>query len=143
MELKLLSQPSEDNKTPGVLYVDGVKECMTLEDQVREVKGRPVAEWKVPKETAIPAGKYRVAMTMSARFKRVMIQLLNVPGFEGVRIHSGTDEHDTEGCILVGDTFLDGRLSGGKLRGVLTRLEAKVEAALDAREEVWIEVVRS
>jgi hypothetical protein len=73
--------------TIGTLYVNGKAECFTLEDVRREVKGRPVEEWKVPGETAIPAGVYNIVITPSNRFKRDLPLLENVPGFQGIRIH--------------------------------------------------------
>jgi hypothetical protein len=85
-----------ENSTIGELTVDGVFECFTLED-----KERPV---KIKSETAIPKGTYKVIINMSNRFKKLLPLLLNVPNFEGVRIHPGNSNHDTEGCILVGRT---------------------------------------
>jgi len=78
-------------------------ECYTCEDPVRG-NGDPktVAEWKVKGDTAIPYGTYKVRKTMSPRFKRMMWELQNVPGFAGIRIHAGNTAQDTEGCILLG-----------------------------------------
>jgi len=82
--------------TIGELSINGVWECYTLEDVERDVK--------IKGETAIPKGKYKVIINQSNRFKRLLPLLLNVPNFEGVRIHAGNTNHDTEGCILVGKT---------------------------------------
>lgn len=102
MKLKLLRNPSADGATIGKLFVEGVFECFTLEDQIREVPGQAVEQWKVAGQTAIPSGTYRVTVDFSMRFQRMMLHVLNVPGFDGIRIHSGNTAADTEGCILVG-----------------------------------------
>ena len=106
--------------TIGKLYVDGVYFCDTLEDPVREGE-------KIYGRTAIPAGKYDVLITMSPRFRKMLPLLLNVPGFEGVRIHSGNKADDTEGCILVGINDKPGWVS--QSRATMTRLMTKLESA--------------
>ena len=85
--------------TVGELSEDGVRACYTLEDAVRERIGVPVAAWKVKGLTAIPAGDYVIEITHSRRFGRLMPQIMDVPGFTGVRIHSGNNSFDTDGCI--------------------------------------------
>jgi len=95
MELKLERDILMRDRTLGQLSIDGKHFCWTLEDTVRP--GR-----KIYGETAIPAGTYEVKITRSARFRKDMLQIMNVPGFEGVRIHGGNRPQDTEGCVLVG-----------------------------------------
>lgn len=96
-----------EDYTIGKLYVDGQYFADTLEDTVREVK--------IKGKTAIPAGKYLILMTYSNRFKKIMPLLIDVPGFEGVRIHSGNTAEDTEGCILVGKNTIKGQLTSSRL----------------------------
>jgi hypothetical protein len=131
MELLLKRVQFGETFTLGKLYHDGQFICYTLEDKVREVIGEPVSAWKVAGQTAIPAGVYPVIITMSARFKIRLPLLMDVPGFSGVRIHTGNSSADTEGCILVGSGW-DGKsnwISGSKLALSLlfTLLEQSVE----------------
>lgn len=85
-----------EKSTIGKLTIDGKFFCYTLEDKVRAIK--------IPKVTAIPTGTYKVSQTVSNRFKILMPLLNDVPNFEGVRMHPGNKNEDTEGCILVGYT---------------------------------------
>lgn len=107
--------------TIGRLFVDGVYECDTLEDTVRE------DGVKIAGQTAIPAGKYPVRITYSPRFKKMLPMLDNVPNFTGVRIHTGNTAADTEGCILVGYNRVKGRVCDS--RAAFRRLFAKLETA--------------
>ena len=102
MKLTLERVKLGDDFTVGKLSADGKFVCYTLEDKVREEIGVPVEQWKVMGQTAIPKGTYPVTITMSNRFKTQLPLLGSVPGFSGVRIHTGNSAKDTEGCILVG-----------------------------------------
>jgi hypothetical protein len=118
--------------TIGELYVDGVRSCFTLEDVVRS-DGE-----KVYGETAIPAGRYRVVITFSNRFQHDMPLLVDVPNFEGIRIHPGNTAVDTHGCLLVGmdrhgDSILNSRVA-------YASVFADIRDAIDRGEEVWIDV---
>jgi hypothetical protein len=115
----------------GEIYVDGAFECYTLEDVCRAQK--------IKHETAIPPGVYQVAVTPSARFKRDLPLLLNVPEFEGIRIHPGNTKADTSGCILVGATKGADRI--GNSRTAFHALFEKIKAALRDGEKVQIEII--
>lgn len=124
--------------TIGSMTVDGEWQCWTLEDPVREVPGQPVSAWKVPGETAIPAGGYRIELTMSARFKRLLPLLIDVPGYSGVRIHAGNTAANTEGCILVGEERFPKSLARSQL--ALAPLMSKIAEARRKGEPVWLAI---
>lgn len=110
MKITVQRKYFSDLATIGELSIDGVFECHTLEDTVR--KNQP----KVPGATAIPVGTYDVIIDESLRFNRPMPHILDVPGFDGIRIHSGNSDKDTEGCLLLGtyDPATPDWISGSK-----------------------------
>jgi hypothetical protein len=138
MLLEVRRQPSADGCTLGTLYVDGEFECFTLEDVIREIPEKAVQTWKVDGETAIPSGSYQVTVTMSARFKKLLPLLVDVPGFQGVRIHSGNVAADTEGCILVGDR--QDKVAVLDSRRAFQGLFQKIQAAIKRDESVYIRI---
>ena len=139
MELLLQRESSTLTSTAGTLSVDGAFECYTLEDVVRETPGQPVSQWKIARQTAIPTGTYQVIIDASKRFQRQMPHLLNVPGFEGVRIHSGNTATDTDGCILLGKRR-NGLDMVTESRKAFDGLFKKVQAAIDQGEQVRITI---
>lgn len=139
LKLTLNRQSSGVSCTIGELLVDGNHFCDTLEDVVREVPGEPVAKWKVKGETAIPAGVYPVEITWSARFKCDLPLIGPVPGFDGIRIHAGNTDADTEGCILVG-TWVGGEQIHNS-RVALNGLLDMLEIAVISKRDITIEIV--
>lgn len=96
---------SNDRATVGILSVDGVFNCFTLEDPYRETK--------MQDETRIPEGTYRVGVRNFGGFNnrytekfgvfhRGMLEILDVDGFTDILIHVGNYAKDTSGCLLVG-----------------------------------------
>lgn len=96
MKLHLIRNTYTDRSTIGALSVDSVHVCDILEDMTRQ------PGIKIYGKTAIPSGAYKVIIDFSNRFKKMLPLLIKVPGYEGVRIHTGNDENNTEGCLLVG-----------------------------------------
>lgn len=99
MHLDLIRDQFTGKSTGGVLYIDGDFFCYTLEDKDRQVE---TTGEKVYGKTAIPRGVYKVIVNLSPKFQRYYPRLLDVPGYQGVLIHEGNTDADTEGCILVG-----------------------------------------
>ena len=101
--------------TIGKLYIDGVYFCDTLEDPNRDHNKdgdlNDIGEGKVWGDTAIPFGIYRMILSYSPKFKRILPRLLNVPHFEGILIHRGNTSKDTHGCILVGKNTEVGKVT--------------------------------
>ena len=128
--------------TIGKMYIDGEYFCDTLEDTDRGLKQEySLAELKEMKEygkTAIPTGRYQISYTYSARFKKHLPLLLQVPAFEGVRIHSGNTHKDTEGCILLGENKAVGKvLNSRKTMDEFLRI---LKPAIEACEDIWIKI---
>lgn len=106
MNLTLIREDFTDTSTIGRLFVNNAFFCYVLEDKDRGLtQDQSLITIKANKifgVTAIPYGTYDVKLSMSNRFKRVLPEILNVKGYEGVRIHRGNTAVDTLGCLIVG-----------------------------------------
>ena len=98
MKLTLKRKTFTAQSTTGDLLLNGKFFCHTLEDSVCDDGSVEMAH-----KTAIPVGKYRIELEFSPKLWRILIRLLNVPGFRCIVISQGTSPHDTWGSILVGD----------------------------------------
>ena len=106
MKLTLKRIALRTTYTIGKLYIDDNYFCDTLEDTVRDLNKNGKfdnGEKKVYAKTAIPYGTYEIKWTYSPRFKKYTPQLMNVPSFDGIRVHAGSTPADTAGCLLLGE----------------------------------------
>lgn len=124
-----------EKTTIGELYVDGARECFTLEDRYRAPP-----EPKVFGETAIPEGRYEVIINHSPHFGCDMPRLVDVPGYAGVLIHSGNVAADTEGCLLVGQSHGVDRIDLS--RAAFASLFPKLKAAIARGERIFLQIGR-
>lgn len=144
MELTLRRKFKGPTYTIGDLGIDGKFFCNTIEDTVRPLpatcpdtsRGRAcTCKEKIYAETAIPAGRYKITLEYSSRFKRKMPYLHDVPHFLGILIHSGNTETDSAGCILVGENTVKGKVLNS--RATFQRLYA----LLEKEKEITIQIV--
>lgn len=153
MRLRIDRRWRMDTYTIGILYVDGVRFCETLEDRDRGLTKmdsiEQIRSLKAYGETAVPIGTYRISMSvLSPKFSSVawykrltggkMPRLLDVPGFEGVLIHPGNTALDTHGCILVGRNTKAGQLT--ESHATFEILYKRMKAAADKGENITIEI---
>ncbi len=132
LELQVQRTEYTSVSTIGEFDIDGRPFCYTLEDVVRP------PGVKIKGETAIPAGRYRVRNTFSPKFGRVVPQIMDVPMFEGIRIHGGNTRGDTEGCLLLG--MHRGRDHIDTCAPALEHVYTLITAAEAAGREVWITI---
>lgn len=137
MELTLNRIFLGGSATIGELLINDKHLCDTLEDRVR-----PEGE-KVYGKTAIPEGTYEVKLTHSPRFKKILPEILNVPNFSGIRIHTGNSSKDTEGCIIVGTWDGEKEDWVGSSKIAFDKLMSLLEEATNNKEKVTITVNNS
>ena len=133
----------EGLKGDGGLQGDGGLKpfCDTLEPPRRNLLngGKWDKSLKVKGMTAIPEGRYLMRFTYSPKFGKRLFQLMDVPLFDGIRIHSGNSVKDTQGCILVGNNTKVGRLENS--RAVLFKLEMMLKGFQGPDDLVFITIV--
>lgn len=113
MKLTLKRIALRPTYTIGKLYIDDAYFCDSLEDTVRDTNKSGKfdnGEQKIKGKTAIPYGTYEIKWTYSPRFKKYTPQLMNVPSFEGIRVHAGNTSADTEGCLILGENKQVGKV---------------------------------
>jgi hypothetical protein len=110
MKLDVVRTQFGKDATNGMLFINGVFECYTLEDEVRDIK--------VHSETAIPLGEYEIKLRTEGGFHskyttrygamhKGMLWLQDVPNFKWILIHTGNTDQHTAGCLLLGETQQD------------------------------------
>lgn len=136
MKLKLQRVARKAAYTIGKLYIDDKYFCDTLEDTDRLLKQSDslslIKSKKIPGQTAIPTGTYKVIINKSPKFGRLLPRLLDVPGFDGILIHRGNTDKDSAGCILVGENKVVGKVLNSttyevKLVDILTKVQSNKE----------------
>lgn len=148
MELTSTRRWYTSTSTISELVLEGEAErfCFVLEDTVR------APGVKIPGKTAIAAGRYRVIVDWSNRFRKYSFHILDVPNFTGVRIHSGNTCEDTDGCPLVGQERALNAVFGSHKAFVALWERLTEEAgfneehgcqAFRMKEETWITIVDS
>ena len=124
MELTLVRKYPKAKYTIGNLYINGEWFCNTMEDVDRGLyqgmSEEIIKQIKVPIQTAIPYGRYRVTLNVQSpkfskkkqytKCKGYLPRLLDVPGFDGILIHIGNTAEDSAGCLLVGINRVKGKV---------------------------------
>lgn len=152
MELRVDRAWKRERYTISRLFVDGQRFSDTVEDRDRGLSQTDalahIRAVKVPQQTAIPCGRYRVTMgIVSPRFSQLqsyawcggrLPRLLNVPGFEGILIHAGSNARSTAGCIIVGRNTVKGGVT--ESMPTLKRLWEVLDAADRRGESIYITI---
>ena len=143
MKLDLNPIQKTQKTTISELLIDGKFECYILEDYDRCLtQHTPIDQIKTIKvygKTCIPAGTYDVVISWSNRFNKYLPLLINVPGFEGIRIHPGNKEEDSLGCLLPGVTHSPDFVGASKI--AFNALFSKLKA-VEKNEKITIKISR-
>lgn len=142
MEITLDRAWKKDGYTISRLFINGERVCEALEDTDRGLKQSmsldEIKKLKIYGKTAIPSGRYKVVMSYSPKFKKVLPEVLDIVGYSNVRIHAGNTAKDTCGCVLPGLNVRKGAvLYSTKWTNVII---SEISSAIKRGEEVWLNI---
>lgn len=135
MEITVKRINKINDYTIGQMFIDDEYFCDTLEDTVRDLTN---IKDKIYGRTAIPAGTYSVILDYSGHFKKLLPHILDIPFFSGVRIHSGNDVEDTNGCILVGSYHHAGYIT--ESRATMEKLMKKLRETINKGDRITLSI---
>lgn len=150
MEIEVKRVAKKEKYTIGRLYVDGVKVCDVIEDKDRQLTStmplQEIIKKKVMHQTAIPTGRYKVTLgiksptfSKKAYYKNFcngyLPRLLNVPGFDGILIHRGTDQDSSSGCLIVGYNTVVGKVTNSQ-----EAFEKLYKLLKSAKDQIYITI---
>lgn len=141
MKLNLKRIALKSNYTIGKLFINDVYYCDTIEDKVIDINKNGKFDdglTKVMHQTAIPYGTFKVVVNYSPKFKRELPRLLDVPYFEGILIHNGSDQNSTSGCIIVGENKVVGKVTNSTF--YMNNLTARIKDAQNKGETITITI---
>lgn len=152
MELLLNRRWKKNTYTIGEMFVNGKKFSETCEDKDRGLKNtmslEEIKAKKIYGRTAIPTGTYELKMTYSPKFASrafakkyggKVLEILNVKGYSGVRIHPFNSAEDSLGCIAPGRNLEKGKVL--QSTAYYTKLiDDYIMPALDRGEKVMLTI---
>lgn len=132
--------------TLGRLLIGAAEFGFCCEDEDRGLEqtmgDAEVRRHKVKSETAIPRGTYTVSKTWSPKYKRQMYLVHDVPGFQGIRIHSGNHEGHTAGCLLPGFHRDVEKMAVYRSRDATAALETRLDDAVKEGRGIMLVITR-
>lgn len=143
--------------TIGHLYINNTYFSDTLEDPDRGLNDtmslNQIKKIKVKGDTCIPYGKYNLSLDIvSPKYSNLnkypyasiakgkMPRVINVKGFDGILIHAGNTQKDTEGCLLVGENKIKGKVINSQ--STWKKLYTKLLEAKTKGEAITIEYIK-
>ena len=141
MKLELKRIALKPNYTIGKLFINGTYYCDTIEDKVIDLNKNGKFDDglnKVMHQTAIPYGTFKVVVNHSPKFNRELPRLLDVPYFEGILIHNGSDQNSSSGCIIVGENKTVGKVINSTF--YMNNLTARIKDAQNKGETTTITI---
>ena len=123
---KLIRKPADEKWVRGRLF--NTSHYFNHRTQQYTEVLHPICDTLENADYLVPALIYKVAVTMSPKFQRLLPILENVPCRTGIRFHRGSHPEHSKGCILISPADEQS-------------LTARWLAEQSAREETRLEIV--
>ena len=128
MYYKLIRESQDGKAVRGHIY--SVEHRFSRSVSIYKEYLTPLAPTLENADYLVPELIYKIAVTMSPKFGRLLPVLQQVPGRSGIRFHRGCRPEHSEGCILVS-------------RADEQTLTARFLAEQTAKEETRLEIVNN